>query len=103
MAGVTSLPFKGVIGAIAKDLFDSDITMEVVNQQEEVERTGKKEHVVFMVAEQPKARARTETPRSPAGGQTPPSLHLQAAQPGRSPGRGHRVRPGKGRVLDAVG
>lgn len=35
--------------AVARDLFDSKVTMVVVNQSEEDERTGKKEHVVFMV------------------------------------------------------
>eukprot|EP00066_Takifugu_rubripes_P017518 XP_011606784.1 PREDICTED: guanylate cyclase soluble subunit beta-2-like [Takifugu rubripes] len=59
----------GIIAAVAKDFFDSDVTMEVVDQLEELERTGKKEHVVFLVSEQPRARASkgpiTETPRSP--------------------------------------
>uniref|UniRef100_A0A3Q0QVM3 guanylate cyclase n=1 Tax=Amphilophus citrinellus TaxID=61819 RepID=A0A3Q0QVM3_AMPCI len=40
----------GIIGAVAKDFFNSEITMEIVNQLEEVERTGKKEHVVFLVS-----------------------------------------------------
>lgn len=61
----------GIIAAVAKDFFNSDVTMEVVNQLEELERTGKKEHVVFLVSEQPRARASkgpiTETPRSPVG------------------------------------
>lgn len=56
----------GIIAAVAKDFFDSDVTMEVINQLEELERTGKKEHVVFLVSEQPRARHRkdpiTETP-----------------------------------------
>uniref|UniRef100_A0A3P9CHD3 guanylate cyclase n=2 Tax=Haplochromini TaxID=319058 RepID=A0A3P9CHD3_9CICH len=39
----------GIIGAVAKDFFNSEITMEIVNQLEELERTGKKEHVVFLV------------------------------------------------------
>lgn len=61
----------GIIAAVAKDFFDSDVTMEVVNQLEELERTGKKEHVVFLVSEQPRARASkgpiTETPPSAVG------------------------------------
>lgn len=35
--------------AVARDFFDSEVTMEVLNQLEEDERTGKKEHVVFLV------------------------------------------------------
>lgn len=42
--------FVGIIGAVAKDFFNSEITMEIVNQLEELERTGKKEHVVFLVS-----------------------------------------------------
>ncbi|KAI3354274.1 hypothetical protein L3Q82_018811, partial [Scortum barcoo] len=43
----------GIIGAVAKDFFNSEITMEIVNQLEELERTGKKEHVVFLVKQWP--------------------------------------------------
>ncbi|CAB1348486.1 unnamed protein product, partial [Coregonus sp. 'balchen'] len=43
----------GIIEAVAKDFFNSEITMEIVNQIEEVERTGKKEHVVFLVTQKP--------------------------------------------------
>ncbi|XP_036412758.1 guanylate cyclase soluble subunit beta-2-like [Colossoma macropomum] len=43
----------GIIGAVAKDFFSSRIEMEVVNQMEEVERTGKKEHVVFLITHHP--------------------------------------------------
>ncbi|RXM96115.1 Guanylate cyclase soluble subunit beta-2 [Acipenser ruthenus] len=41
----------GIIGAVAKDFFNSEITMEIVSQMEEEERTGKKEHVVFLVTQ----------------------------------------------------
>jgi len=34
---------------VAKDFFNSTIKMEIVNQIEEVERMGKKEHVVFLI------------------------------------------------------
>lgn len=64
------IPVEGIIGAVAKDFFNSDITMEVVDQLEELERTGKKEHVVFLVSEQPRAPV-TEPPRSPAGRREP--------------------------------
>lgn len=39
----------GIIGAVAKDFFNSEITMEIVNQLEEQETAGTKEHVVFQV------------------------------------------------------
>ncbi|XP_072524856.1 guanylate cyclase soluble subunit beta-2-like isoform X2 [Salminus brasiliensis] len=43
----------GIIGAVAKDFFNSRIEMEIVNQMEEVERTGKKEHIVFLITQRP--------------------------------------------------
>ncbi|XP_049918350.1 guanylate cyclase soluble subunit beta-2-like [Epinephelus moara] len=54
----------GIIGAVAKDFFNSDITMEIVNQVEELERTGKKEHVVFLVTQWPDVAARSSMVRS---------------------------------------
>ncbi|TKS74089.1 Guanylate cyclase soluble subunit beta-2 [Collichthys lucidus] len=39
----------GIIQAVAQEFFYSRVTMMVLNQSEEVERTGKKEHVVFLV------------------------------------------------------
>uniref|UniRef100_A0A8C1VV42 guanylate cyclase n=1 Tax=Cyprinus carpio TaxID=7962 RepID=A0A8C1VV42_CYPCA len=41
----------GIIGAVAKDFFNSEIKMEIVNQIEEVERMGKKEHIVFLITQ----------------------------------------------------
>ncbi|XP_051535348.1 guanylate cyclase soluble subunit beta-2-like [Myxocyprinus asiaticus] len=43
----------GIIGAVAKDFFNSKVKMEIVNQIEEVERTGKKEHIVFLITQSP--------------------------------------------------
>ncbi|XP_060719057.1 guanylate cyclase soluble subunit beta-2-like isoform X1 [Tachysurus vachellii] len=43
----------GIIGAVAKDFFNSQIDMKIVNKTEELERTGKKEHVVFLVSNSP--------------------------------------------------
>lgn len=43
----------GIIEAVARDFFNSEITMEVVNEIKEEERTGKKEHIVFLVTQQP--------------------------------------------------
>ncbi|KAK9523719.1 hypothetical protein VZT92_017622 [Zoarces viviparus] len=39
----------GIMEAVAREFFDSKVTMMVLNQSEEDERTGKKEHVVFLV------------------------------------------------------
>ncbi|GAA6234425.1 guanylate cyclase soluble subunit beta-2-like [Lates japonicus] len=57
----------GIIGAVAKDFFNSEITMEIVSQLEELERTGKKEHVVFLVTQWPGGPARSS---SKAGNQS---------------------------------
>ncbi|XP_030312157.1 guanylate cyclase soluble subunit beta-2 [Calypte anna] len=43
----------GIIGAAALDFFNIEISMEIVNQKEEEERTGKKEHIVFLVTQNP--------------------------------------------------
>ncbi|XP_077204996.1 guanylate cyclase soluble subunit beta-2-like [Paroedura picta] len=43
----------GIIGAAALDFFNIEISMEIVNQTEEEERTGKKEHIVFLVTQKP--------------------------------------------------
>ncbi|XP_028320850.1 guanylate cyclase soluble subunit beta-2 [Gouania willdenowi] len=51
----------GIIGAVVRDFFNSEITMEIVNQIEEIERTGKKEHVVFLVRQKPAAASTSKT------------------------------------------
>ncbi|KFV12361.1 Guanylate cyclase soluble subunit beta-2, partial [Tauraco erythrolophus] len=43
----------GIIGAAALDFFNIEISMEIVNQTEEEERTGKKEHTIFLVTQTP--------------------------------------------------
>ncbi|XP_056329093.1 guanylate cyclase soluble subunit beta-2-like [Danio aesculapii] len=43
----------GIIGSVAKDFFNSKIMMEIVNQTEEVERVGEKEHIVFLITQSP--------------------------------------------------
>ncbi|XP_059183999.1 guanylate cyclase soluble subunit beta-2 [Centropristis striata] len=45
----------GIMEAVAREFFDSKVTMVVLNQSEEDERTGKKEHVVFLVKQTPQA------------------------------------------------
>ncbi|XP_076401266.1 guanylate cyclase soluble subunit beta-2-like [Peromyscus maniculatus bairdii] len=52
----------GIIEAVAKDFFDTDVTMSILDMNEEVERTGKKEHVVFLVVQ----KARRQTKRAEA-------------------------------------
>ncbi|XP_030266266.1 guanylate cyclase soluble subunit beta-2 [Sparus aurata] len=46
----------GIIEAVGRDFFNSKVTMTVLNQSEEDERTGKKEHVVFLVKQTKQAR-----------------------------------------------
>ncbi|XP_036599802.1 guanylate cyclase soluble subunit beta-2-like [Trichosurus vulpecula] len=41
----------GIIEAVAKDFFDMDMTMEILNKSEEEERTGKKEHTIFLIVQ----------------------------------------------------
>uniref|UniRef100_A0A8C4FFQ7 guanylate cyclase n=1 Tax=Dicentrarchus labrax TaxID=13489 RepID=A0A8C4FFQ7_DICLA len=65
----------GIIGAVAKDFFNSEITMEIVNQLEELERTGKKEHVVFLVTQWPAAQS------SVVISETEPFPRTQSLQP----------------------
>ncbi|KAM4627539.1 guanylate cyclase soluble subunit beta-2-like [Polymixia lowei] len=67
----------GIIGAVAKDFFNSEITMEIVNQLEELERTGKKEHVVFRVTQ----RTATVSGSSPVSRCSVPSPQTQTLQP----------------------
>ncbi|KAH0511297.1 Guanylate cyclase soluble subunit beta-2 [Microtus ochrogaster] len=52
----------GIIEAVAKDFFDTDVAMSILDMNEEVERTGKKEHVVFLVVQ--KARRQTRTAKA---------------------------------------
>ncbi|XP_062845379.1 guanylate cyclase soluble subunit beta-2 [Trichomycterus rosablanca] len=41
----------GIIEAVAKDFFGSKVTMSIFEQPEEEERTGKKEHVIFLMTQ----------------------------------------------------
>ncbi|XP_039987182.1 guanylate cyclase soluble subunit beta-2-like isoform X2 [Xiphias gladius] len=67
----------GIIGAVAKDFFNSEITMEIVNQLEELERTGKKEHVVFLVTQWPAVAAARSSVASSKTGPFPRTRSLQ--------------------------
>ncbi|XP_062981556.1 guanylate cyclase soluble subunit beta-2-like [Elgaria multicarinata webbii] len=44
----------GILEAVARDFFDSEVTLEILNQNEEEERTGKKEHVIFFILQKNK-------------------------------------------------
>lgn len=48
----------GIIEAVAKDFFDTDVAMSILDMNEEVERTGKKEHVVFLVVQKARRQIR---------------------------------------------
>lgn len=39
------------MGAVAMDFFKTEISMEIISQSDEEERTGKKEHIVFLVTQ----------------------------------------------------
>ncbi|KAM4771137.1 guanylate cyclase soluble subunit beta-2-like [Rhinophrynus dorsalis] len=43
----------GIMGAVAMDFFKTEISMEIISQTDEEERTGKKEHIVFLVTQRP--------------------------------------------------
>ncbi|KAG7999758.1 Guanylate cyclase soluble subunit beta-2 [Nibea albiflora] len=51
---------EGITEAVAKEFFDSRVTTVVLNPSEEVERTGKKEHVVFLVKQTDRAHKTTD-------------------------------------------
>ncbi|KAG7315327.1 hypothetical protein KOW79_021415 [Hemibagrus wyckioides] len=41
----------GIIEAVAKDFFGSKVTMSILEQPEEAERTGKREHIIFLMTQ----------------------------------------------------
>ncbi|CAM5076462.1 unnamed protein product [Natator depressus] len=54
----------GIIESVARDFFNSEVTMEILTQSEEKERTGEKEHVIFLVqqkAKRPKRKTKKTT------------------------------------------
>lgn len=48
---------------MAKDFFDSEVSMTILNQSEEDERTGKKEHVFFRVSQRSRGSNRDFRPQ----------------------------------------
>ncbi|XP_039770946.1 guanylate cyclase soluble subunit beta-2-like [Ornithorhynchus anatinus] len=59
----------GIIEAVAKDFFDTDVTMDILDKSEEEERTGKKEHVVFLVHQKARGGKRREKQKISPNGQ----------------------------------
>lgn len=55
----------GIIEAVAKDFFDTDVAMSILDMNEEVERTGKKEHVVFLVVQKARRKIREAKANGP--------------------------------------
>uniref|UniRef100_A0A8C5LUG3 guanylate cyclase n=1 Tax=Leptobrachium leishanense TaxID=445787 RepID=A0A8C5LUG3_9ANUR len=53
----------GIIQAVAKDFFNSDVTMRIIYQSEEKERTGKKQHVIFEIIQIQDSYKKTLMPR----------------------------------------
>ncbi|XP_054576253.1 guanylate cyclase soluble subunit beta-2-like [Eptesicus fuscus] len=52
----------GIIEAVAKDFFNIDVSMDILDMNEEAERTGKKEHVVFLIEQKPHRQMRRAKP-----------------------------------------
>nr|XP_045011472.1 guanylate cyclase soluble subunit beta-2-like [Jaculus jaculus] len=52
----------GIIEAVAKDFFGIDVAMRILDMNEELERTGKKEHVVFLVVQKARGWVRRLEP-----------------------------------------
>ncbi|CAI9578512.1 unnamed protein product [Staurois parvus] len=53
----------GIIESVAKDFFNSEITMNIIYQTEEKDRTGKREHVIFEVLQNTEVQKKTIKPR----------------------------------------
>ncbi|KAM9675156.1 guanylate cyclase soluble subunit beta-2-like [Dama dama] len=55
----------GIIEAVAKDFFDTDVTMDI----REEERTGKKEHIVFLIVQKSHGQMKRARPKGSQDGQ----------------------------------
>ncbi|ELK15231.1 Guanylate cyclase soluble subunit beta-2 [Pteropus alecto] len=53
----------GIIEAVAKDFFNIDVAMNILDMNQETERTGKKEHVVFLIVQKSHRQMRRAEPR----------------------------------------
>ncbi|XP_078416725.1 guanylate cyclase soluble subunit beta-2 [Cetorhinus maximus] len=54
----------GIIQAVAKDFFDTEVEMEILDQSEEEECTEKMEHVVFLVVQKKLSQRQRERPET---------------------------------------
>lgn len=59
----------GIIEAVAKDFFNIDVSMDILDMNKEAERTGKKEHVVFLIVQKPHRQMRRAKPTRLQDGQ----------------------------------
>ncbi|XP_036106450.1 guanylate cyclase soluble subunit beta-2-like isoform X1 [Molossus molossus] len=59
----------GIIEAVAKDFFNIDVAMDILDMKTEAERTGKKEHVVFLIVQKPRRQMRRAKPNRLQEGQ----------------------------------
>ncbi|XP_012860528.2 guanylate cyclase soluble subunit beta-2-like [Echinops telfairi] len=59
----------GILEAVAEDFFDIDVTMDILDMNKEEERTGKREHVVFLVVQKPHRQMRRAKPDGSQEGQ----------------------------------
>jgi len=48
---------------VAKDFFDTDVTMDILDVNQEEERMGKKEHVVFLIVQKSHGQMRRAKPK----------------------------------------
>ena len=48
MFGYLSI-YLGIVRAVARELYNSEIKMEILSEEHEEERNGKKEHVTFAI------------------------------------------------------
>ncbi|KAJ8785515.1 hypothetical protein J1605_007112 [Eschrichtius robustus] len=55
-------PCSGIIEAVAKDFFDIDVTMDILDVNQE-EMTGKKEHAVFLIVQKSHRQMRRAKPK----------------------------------------
>ncbi|MEE6500658.1 hypothetical protein FKM82_003870 [Ascaphus truei] len=68
----------GIMGAVAKDFFQTEISMAIISQTGEEERTGKKEHIVFLVTQRPAIESKCLS-KLPTSSQNIDGLSLEKA------------------------
>ncbi|XP_071951091.1 guanylate cyclase soluble subunit beta-2-like isoform X2 [Antedon mediterranea] len=66
----------GIVKAVAKEFFDSEVRMKVLSQTHEEERNGKKEHVEFAIFQRKARRAEPGPPKFVAQTKKHSEMHL---------------------------